>query len=246
MGGGDTLMFIFSRRSKVILECFTHRDYVHIFNPIQPTSNFVPEWFSKLPATTNADNFVPRSTIKKCPAVTNLILEGFMMPLWTDLALKIHNSKQDGSYYEFQFADRFTSASDHNPEQWGEMWDNDIYRHMKITSVWRMKTKDEINFLWHHPYYHKIHECVQIIPAIEEYKYQNSTNINLMIDMTKASNLLLRHSSPLVQLIPLTEKKVEVKNHLVSENEWKNIQATKFFAFQNNYKATKKCPFHKG
>ena len=52
----------------------------------------------------------------------------------------------------------------------------------------------------------------------------------------------------MVQLIPLTNKPVELKLTLVnSKEEWEKYQKHPIFMFQNNYKTVvkKRCPFHR-
>lgn len=245
MGGGDTLMFIFSRRSKVILDCYTYADYALLHNPIQPAAKFVPEWFAKMPSNfIDGNNFFSSSTIKKCPAIVSMLTKGFIIPLWCDLAISVQHNQDGTPFYEYQFADKRTVATDHAPEQWGDLWDDKV-SHMKINSVWRFKTKEKLDWMWLQPKYHAKDLPLQIVEAIDEFKYQNSTNINAFIDNTEPVIYQLEAGTPLVHIIPLTDKEVVVKNHLISREEWDKLHNVKFFKFQNNYKEAKKCPFHK-
>ena len=70
----------------------------------------------------------------------------------------------------------------------------------------------------------------------------------MIVDLNRAKQgFTIKATKPLVHLIPLTEKKVVVKNHIVSNQEYRQIQNKyKKVFFTNNYKKIKKCPFHKG
>jgi hypothetical protein len=88
-----------------------------------------------------------------------------------------------------------------------------------------------------------------LLDGVLDFKYQNGTNINFFLNNTIRNQVLLEAGTPMLHMIPLTEKKLEIKLHLIEE-----IEYTKMFALNNatpkfsgNYAEKKKlnatCPF---
>jgi hypothetical protein len=58
-------------------------------------------------------------------------------------------------------------------------------------------------------------------PATINFKYQHVTNINLfVVNKEQAQQCRIKPLMPLAILHPLTDKKITIKNHLVSKEEW--------------------------
>ena len=57
----------------------------------RPAAEFFPDWFKKTPAM--FDHPDPnqteknKSTIKKCPAIPELLTQGYVLPMWCDVVL---------------------------------------------------------------------------------------------------------------------------------------------------------------
>lgn len=233
---------MFSR--KIVLECVTYEPYVHEFAQIQKASEFIPEWYSKMKGRYDSEVFTA-STIKKCPALQNAMTKGFILPMWTDLAIKM-TEHDDGWGYEYQFADGKTENHDHDSRQWEGKWNPKTHAHMKWVSPWYFNCSHDIQWLWQKPYYHDTNDDVDIIQGIVEFKHQSTSNINCMVK--GKDKVFVKHGTPLVQLIPLTDKEVHIKHTLVnSKEEWERHNKMPIFTFQNNYKTVvkKRCPFHK-
>ena len=95
-------------------------------------------------------------------------------------------------------------------------------------------------------------EIVKILPGVLNYKYQSSTNINtIWLRQNQPVVYTIDHNQPIAHLIPLTQRKVELKLHLVSDVEYNNlIRKNTIGVFTGKYAALKKvtkergCPFH--
>jgi len=229
---------------KIILNCITYEPYVYEFAPIQKASEYTPEWYSHMKGRYDSEVFTA-STIKKCPALQNAMTQGFILPMWTDLSIKM-NKHDDGWGYEYQFADSKTQNHDHDPRQWTGRWNPKTHAHMKWVSPWYFNCSHDIQWLWQKPYYHDTNDDIDIIQGIVEFKNQSTTNINCMVKGKE--KIFVKWNTPMVQLIPLTNKPVELKLTLVnSKEEWEKYQKHPIFMFQNNYKTVvkKRCPFHR-
>jgi hypothetical protein len=239
-------MFFF-KRNKIIVDAFvTDKRYINL-SPIEQASKHWPEWF-KNASNNYVDSKIKQTTLKQCNGILDLYKNSFIMPLWTDFNINAQNGQL--SYYA---ADQITSITPHPEEQWKIYADPQQYKHIKIDSPWLLKTKEAINWVVQKPFWNfKLQEPFIIPEGILNFKYQSGTNINMFINMEKNFETILKFNSPILQLIPLTEKEVEFKYHEVSIDEWIKYKLPKF-SFSLNYnkykkliddqESKKKCPF---
>jgi len=245
-------MFWFSRKSKVVLDCFTHLDYVYEHSPIEYARENIPTWYKNMDKTFKEDGFIPQATLKKCPAITSTLTSGIYIPLWTDLAFNIRTVSNDGKRVQKELqwnsADDRTQIVSHAREQWASFAGQDKIQHIKISPAWYFKTKENINFYWTQPYYHRENNLISVSPGIDNYQTICNTSINEFIDLYVDRNFNISHGSPIVQLIPMSDKNVVIKNHFISEKEFNSLQIDAFTYLDYYKKLSKpklKCPFHK-
>jgi hypothetical protein len=74
-----------------------------------------------------------------------------------------------------------------------------------------------------------------ILPATVNYKFQHATEINFFIvNQLQSKKINISPLTPLAILHPLTERKIKIKNHLVSKEEWLRIFGVDRFLFRRN------------
>ena len=224
---------IFIKKSIIHIDCFTYKDYVYQYNPIKEASKFMPEWITKMQSEYKANGFVPTSTMKKCPAIIDYLTTGFTIPLWSDLV--INTSSIDNSF-KWQFADEKTDSICHSAMQWSSFTNPTENSHMKIISPWHIKTKDDVKFLWSNPFYNnKIQLSYHLAPAIIDFKDQHASHINMFIDVNKNTDIKIDAGTPLVHVLPMSDKQVKIKTHLIDKKEY-DKQEKPVIYFINNYK----------
>jgi hypothetical protein len=243
-------MFFF-KRSKIVVDCFTTRPAINDLFPIEKSSKFYPQWWKDLPKTYDRKNdwglSIQLATLKGCVGFTNLYTHGFMIPLWADLLIE---TTEDRWLYEFSAASKVES---HDEEQLGSM--GKVYHHMKLVSPWIISEKSGVNFIWTNAFYNQIDRLndYHILPGMIEYKYNFGSNINLFLPKTN-NRMLLEAGTPMVHFIPMTDKDVEVKTHVVSEEEYRKLETPLYTSkFIKKYYTNKKimqskegkCPFGK-
>jgi hypothetical protein len=236
----------FIRNKKIVIDCFTSIKAVYDFAPIQTANNFYPSWFKTMPSSFNDGTF-DSATLKTCSGLINYYQHGIILPLWCDLSVKIE--KQN---YNLQFADYKTVSSIHDKEQWKYYADPSKVTHFKIESPWVFKCKEDIQFLLKKPYWNfDPFFDIDIVEGILDFKYQNQVNINIFLKGNQEKLMLLKYKTPLLHIIPLAEKQIIIKNHLISDEEFLKIKKFPQVKFINNYQAIKnersknkkKCPF---
>lgn len=239
-------MFWF-KRSKIVVDCFTSNKSAYELFPIDHSIKFVPEWWKNTPKEYVVRELFPVSTIKRCPAIINQYKHGIILPLWSDLAISV----REGAKWEAMFSDPRAAIEPHDANQWKSYANPAEFTHLKLKSPWAIKTKDEIYWTYNKPVWNFPAENNLIItPGIVEFKHQHSTHVNILVPLQPKPPYVISSGQPIAQMIPLTEKEIEVRTHLISEDEY-NAQYTNSFlySFTKNYtrlkniKKEKKCPF---
>jgi hypothetical protein len=238
---------IFFKKQKLIVDFFTTRPDVYKYSPIDYAYKFYPHWWKKTPLT-YSKTFFERPTIKSCNGIIDTYKKGFIIPLWSDLALQVENKN-----IFWHYADDISTCDFHDHQQWENYTDINKYYHLKIKSPWIAKCKDNINFYFTKPFWnHSLGVPYEILSGVLNFKYNNSTHIQMMIDIQKNYIYNFKALTPMAHVIPFTDKELIIKNHLVDEHEFKKIGNHRVGAFLNSYaksmhiskKLENKCPFH--
>jgi hypothetical protein len=238
------MIFLF-KKPKLVLDFFTYSEPAYHANKIDYAHSFYPQWWKDTPKTYTND-FYEASTIKKCRAVIDSYQYGAIIPMWSDMALDIKNKT-----YKWQFADFKTEAHAHSAEQWKTYADPKNYAHLKIISPWSVKCKHNIKFQFLSPFWsHPIDSIYRVLPGIVDYKYNYGTHINLLINIQNDYRGMIPAATPMAHIIPLSEKELIIKNHLVSIEEYKNnfwdpyTFTDAYKHAKNNIDKQEKCPFN--
>lgn len=240
----------FIKRKKIVIDAFTYSSVAYNLFRIDKAIKFLPDWWKTLPNRTEFEGDVgikfPASTMKRCEGFISLYKSGFVIPLWTDLIIESFGNGE----WAYEAADLKTDIRPHNPDEYGNAFDQLF--HGKIISPWRLKEKSGVSFHWSEPSWnlYNVNYNIRILPGILNYKYQTATHINLFFPK-QANKVNLSAGTPMVYFTALDDKEVEIKTHLVDDNEYKKIEALdKKFTFIGGYKKKinflnkNKCPFH--
>lgn len=241
-------MFFFCKPKKIVIDCFTTHTGAYNLNPIDLAVKYFPDWWKPMPNSTSVADpvTIELSTIKKCPGILDLYKSSIILPLWSDMAVE---PKEDNTYW-WKFADGKTRLDTHPIQQLGNAFKK--YQHIKILSPWFIKEKSETKFLMTPCTWSllDITSNINILTGVVEFKHQNATNINFFIDLNRKEPLFLEAGTPLYHLVPLTDKSVEVKNHLITKQEFDKLFNYTICGvkFSGNYNTRKKannktCPF---
>jgi hypothetical protein len=227
---------IFFKPKTVTLDCFVTNNSIAELFPISSMSENIPNWWKGMRNEVPVTSFpIGMSTIKRCPGFTGLFKKGICIPAWSEY--KLYQDPVHG--FSHIAPNSIAAGNQHQETQFEGAFDN--HQHFKLISPWLIKEKQGINFAMIQASWHNSNPCDYHIPVGSlEFKYQHSTHINLL---APKSETLKEHSilagQPLVYLIPMTEKTVKVKIHVVSNEEWTTLK-TYHHSFHNSYETTKK------
>jgi hypothetical protein len=245
------MLFLFKSKD-IHLDCFTDSQYVHDFYKIDNTYKFFPEWWKNLPKSyPSVGNLYPQPTMKTCAGFNSFFTHGITIPLWSDMAVAV-----DPSGYRWQFSDGFTKAEPHDQQQMAGYLDPAEYGHLKVTTPWLFSCKENVDWAWtQNTWAFSDPSSIIIPPAVVNYKYNMTTSVNVFLNLKQQNNFIIKNGTPLVNIMPLSERKVKLHIHKLSKEEYKEkrdrIVATSFLnKYRNNQRlinkedTVKKCPFN--
>jgi hypothetical protein len=244
-------MLFFFKPKTINIDCFTTRQEIFNLFPIDYSHKFYPEWWKKLPKTLEDDGITTGSTMKKCVGFNQFFQNSLTIPLWCDFSLRIY--PEDGRY-DVKFSDGKSEFGYHPYTQMEGLVAKETFIHLKLISPWAFNCKDDINWSWiqHTWNFSPIDKCI-IPPASVDYKYQNGTNINLFAKSIR-QDIIFESGQAMVNITPLTERKLKIHNHLVDHKEYeKKVWSSVPLKFDGKYNSVKeimkkkekesKCPF---
>jgi hypothetical protein len=100
------------------------------------------------------------------------------------------------------------------------------YQHFKVDSPWVFSCSEDVKFLFSRPSWRfgDIPNTVEILNGVVEYRTNAATNINMLVKrMEKHQEFVIKANTPLVHIIPLTERKIIVKTHLITREVWDSV-----------------------
>ena len=230
---------------KIILEVFTNQQYV--MDQCQPTlaKNFIPEWWKTLPASRTETNLytdgspVPISSMKQCPAINEILKQGVIFPSWCELHLK---ADKMGRLDQRVFPEH-TALLPHDEQDWN--FHKPDYAHVKVGAPWLIKEATGVKWLWIKPEWHmKEPTAYWGVPGIVEYKYQHAVLNNIMVK--HGTSVKINTGDPWLQIIPMSEKPIEVRCQLVSAAEMNRLNSTNISAVGSYHKSIKNIKRQEG
>jgi len=244
-------MFFFFRPSTITVDVFCADEIIfHNFKP-ERANKFLPKFWKELPpyldqkAIQNPHSklMTKVGTLKKCVGFTDLFSNGFILPNWADWQNEVLPSGVSVTA-NFNSEDVNSTFSGHGRTQFGEP----LYKncgHIKIDSPWLFKEKTGVKFTWNGCPWHNTDalENFYVLSAIVNYKNQIGTNVNAF--QRKGSIVQFTAGDPLIHLVPMSEKKVKIAHHQISQQEWHNMNSREMIAlrYKDSRAVKAKCPF---
>lgn len=214
----------FSIKSKAInVDLFTADP--NAFYNAKPASSahFWPDWWKKLPdhLLQGDSKILTSPTMRSCAGFIDLYKNGWMIPMWSDLRFETDSTGD----YIWQYADKKSEVSSHNIKQAGSLLDGKNMLNAKLMTPWQAKSKESVktvmmSAMWNHGFT----DDWVIPPAVTDPYYTASLNINMFVTKTNTSRVFeIPFLTPLVQMIPITERPVKLHTHLIDKQEYDRI-----------------------
>ena len=242
---------IFKSKDTVKLTCYTSSVATYKHASIAKTREYIPSWYRSIPSDAGKLGLLSKRNMRLCAGFNDLFQSGFVIPLWSDI--RISTGKKGTLEYDWQFSDMVSHAEIHPPEQRGSYLPEDKYAHIKMVTPWKFHCDEDIKFTFMQNHWvFDSPENVIIPSAVIDFKYQHAANVNMIIPRKDDDFTFdIPFGTPVAQLIPMTDKKVELDLRLVTPDEFNGIEtASANTTFRGTYYSKKKnkrqngCPLH--
>jgi len=239
----------FFKKKQLHIDFFTSRSEVYDYAPIEQASKFIPRWWKDLPKLSKNDT---NTNMRYCSGFNDLYKRGVIIPLWSDLNIVV--GPLGTTHGAYQYSDMTSRADYHSPEQRGDFAPDSVQ--IKLINPWAVRCNEDVQWISIGTQFNqKSLNDYSLISGILEFKYQFGMNINLMFARhAEERTSFIEHGTPLMQLIPLDDRRVVHHNHLVSADEMMKIERNKTsITFQAPYykmmrlakTKEEKCPFNR-
>ena len=231
------------------------------FAPIVPASQAVPQWFKDMrhyieekPQGWNpqaapgqmknlfgkmgktAQNMFYSFTAKRCPAVVDIMTEGYVVPMWCDFLIQRGHAPNMGGEEILEWDNRdfpYGATFHENKQIYNWELPKSTYKHpLKFHSPWRFYTPKGWSTLFI-PYNYEFQQDFQVLPGIVETDKWHEVNFPTLIH--KKKDFMIERGTPFVQAIPFKRGKWNFKMDMLSDKDEREEVARKNFT-SGNYK----------
>lgn len=213
---------LFSKNKPIVLTAYTDNRLLAEMLAPKPAKAKLPKYYKTMPHSVRVgSNGCPvensleyQSTIRRCYGIHNFNTAGFLIPLWADYSIVTFNGNLSCAG-----AKGYAGSSDvHGNEQSPGVLDE--FNALKLASPWVFRCSEEIQFLSVPNFYDSTEYADKFVipPAVDDYSHQTSTNFFLLFNKNLPNQeIVLKCGTPLVKIVPLTERPVELKVELVED-----------------------------
>ena len=199
--------------------------------PVKPSNFFLPKWFKGMsdsieqPALheKGKPNYFGKKgdiakkhtsgTVKRCPAIVDLITEGFIIPMWCDFLVQRDMETLEWDNRNFPYGIEF-----HSKEQI-KGWDlkkTDFPEGVKFANPWRIKTPPGYSVMFMTPTY-QFEKRFTVLPGIVETDSYHHVNFPSVWHTTKGA--IIERGTPFIQVIPFKRDDWEYSNSQMDDKD---------------------------
>ena len=256
-------MFTFFHRTPtIVLDCFVPDSYIFDNVPIVNAHKTYPKWWLDLPVTrrnfdfgaiTNPENgsvsdIVQKdNNMKSCYGFLEYYKRGAVIENWCDIRFKVGVAG-----YKYMCSNG-RPPEQHKDHQKGDGFKN--YHHAKLVNPWLFRCNESVKFLFSPATWNLQDYDFVMPPGVLNFDLVNIAHVNIFIPK-RNNEFEIPIGLPLVHLIPLSDKRLEVKNNLITQQEYEKMSSfvsSSFYGwrrkfdlmFRNKGREDLKCPFHK-
>jgi len=230
---------IFSKRKSFVVDFITTDYKAYEYFPIDKSNKFIPQWWKDITQEYKDDNFKTKAnrlnTLKRCPGFIDVFKYSYTLPLWTDCEIIVDERIND-HVYSATSADN-SEITSHPSYEAGNFMPSNSLIHFKFQSPWIGYSSKKTDLLWNwSPAVWNNPNLLNklIIPtAFRNFRGGTTTNIHTFMSSAESQVLNLDAGVPMIHMIPMSDKKIEVKCHY--DPDWfKKVASTTSINFSNN------------
>ena len=202
-----------------------------LYKPL-PANKFLPEWYKKMGRgdlldSELADTAEENVTAKKCPAIQDMLTEGFILPMWGNFFFKsIYDEEGNivNQKWNISTAKAYGENADamiglhtyHQTKGWnvGRTIDGTL---LKIACPWKFLVPKGYSLLYIDPFYHFRDDIRLLSGLVEADKWGL---ITFPFEFINNDKFMIEAGSPMVQVIPIKREKLEIVSRYGTDEEY--------------------------
>jgi hypothetical protein len=216
-------MFFFVKK-KIVVDCFVGYESIANLYGFKRAVKVAPEWWKSLPSRVeqfSLQGLRPAGTMKHCSGFVDLFRNAWVLHMWQDFRISINREDVNhisGSNGVVKPLAGMPDIHINPPIVSNSAFEN--YHSIKINSPWFLREKKGVKFSWIPAIWDSIkrYDDLHVPPAVIEFKKNSASNVNIFVPK-KIKTYDFAAGQPLVYLIPISENKVEFRNHAVDVQE---------------------------
>lgn len=242
----------FMKRPTVILDCFTFVNHAYRLAPVAMGTKYFPSWWRALPTPPDKFSFDAgvRNNMKHCTGLVDLYRKAVVVPLWSELTVRVDSAHTN--QVQYHFSDQVSQAFAHDVDEYKGFVDPAGFQHLKLHVPWHLETKEDINWVAVPPVYNQNLKEYQTMPGILNFKHQYSVNTQLMFPRpaTGVADTTIPFNTPLLLLLPMSERRIEIRNHMLTVEEFRRIEPYRItnrragMIMRKVLRDAPQCPYH--
>ena len=238
------LFTFWKKKEKPKVQWWSTIEEVEKIAPVLPAKEFIPDWWKRVERMINSriDN---KGTVRNCPSFPEYITQGFVVPLWCDLHIKIEHDK-----FEWASPDKLFNFSSHGDNQFRDWVPQHVKDNtsmvLKPNCPWRVKTPPGWS-VWQLPMFYHFNPLFETLPGIIWSDIHHEINQQMLIK--QYGEFVIPRGTPLAMYVPYQRNKYtyDVSGPNVENASWANEAFLHVRSkFKGGYKLhqneVRKCP----
>lgn len=208
-------MFFWFKRKEVVIDLFTYDFEVYEKFKIKPSKYHFPEWWKKLPSYDLPAGAIMKDrrqlNMRYCSGFIDFYKQSLALPMWRQVEFKITTDN-----YEWVSNEDITIVAP-NKEQFAGLLPEHNLNICKINTPWAFSSKkNNIDLLIVDNIFSKPSPNFIAAPGILPGSPGGVLNIIFIVKHTESEETFTYAvNEPLVHFVPLTDKKVRLKYHMI-------------------------------
>ena len=193
----------------------------------KPTKQLMPEWWHKteiLRSSVSLDK-VESGNVKNCPGLKDYFLNGYIMPMWSDLIVYYNSELQKWAYRVSD--ERFTVSTHGNPQYLDHVEHTTLGRNtyfvFKLESPWKIFTPDGYSTYQLPTFYH-FNDDFSVAAGIRDTDRYHQMNFQLLIHSDK-KEIFIPRGTPIAHLVPFKRLDLDLNVRDATQEDFKKINA---------------------
>lgn len=172
----------------------------------KPAKNYIPEWWKRLPAFT--ENNI--ATVKICPSFPNYFDLGFIIPMWSDTAIRYNKETSEWGYHiangsvpqwDHHMNDQFLNHID------ADFTGKEVNYVFKAVCPWKIITRPGWSVLQLPLFYH-FNKKWTIMPGVVDTDIHHEVNQQVLY-FGDSDGEIINAGEPFVLYVPFERKKIK-------------------------------------